>query len=299
MSVHAQDNTLLASADTGRGHNDLTARESTPKARLSLNLDFSETYQRTPYFDNYWTEYANQPKKVYAKEYGGLYGVIYSQIQRQATKFYKPRVKELWSSSYLHPLDLDTQVRNYQLFTTDFGNRYWEQRENFWDYYPIDKGGAESLVTVVGRSYEIGQLGPLSLTNTGKVSLSDWKFSVDKDVDTDDLDNDIINTDPRLDRTPINTNRVGNGRININDYALGISPPDGNIYANRYLSVSGSIRFNIKGNLDRDNGSAIKGRLKFTGFSRNGPWLKSYLKVSVKPFRDQYSIQLLLAFVRF
>jgi len=307
LPAAAQDETLLASAATDPNassdiNSDVLPKKEAvpppdPKLELRLNLGIDSLLKDIrPVFPDYWSTYANQPNHIYRTHYRGLHGVIHDQIFHQINRYHKKYFKELLQNSSLHPVDLESRLRNYRTEASDSQYRWWEKKKWF-DYYPVSKGGSELRVHVVGCTRTVLSLGPLDVTNTGKVSLSRWRLTIDRVEDDDGpVDRDIINTDIRNTKSKTINDRPIQGR----NFSLGIKPPKGNIYTGDNWTLSGSVKVNVKFNLDRDNGTALRGQLKLLGYTRKKlPWLQVALRVSAKPLRNQYSAQLVFTLLTF
>jgi len=305
LPAYAQDESLLASATTGPSTTDsealpekITTAPIEPKIAFRLDLGIDSWLKNLrPHLPDYWSTYANQPNHTYITHYKGLQGVIHDQIFHQINRYHKKYLKELWENSTLHPMELESRIRDYNLEASDSHYRWWE-KENWFEYYPIDRGGSELKINVVGHNHTALSIGPLDITNTGKVSLSRWRLSIDRVEDDEPVDRDIVNKDIRAETSKPYTHQRP---IEGNDFSLGIKPPKGNIYTGDSWTLSGSVKVNVKFNLGRDNGTAIRGQLRLMGYThrKNQAWLQVALRVTAKPLRDQYSAQLVITLLTF
>ena len=249
LPAAAQNERLLASADTGRNKDSLSDRQEfaptkKPLIRFELDLSIGSWLKNTkPFFPDYWTTYAHQPNHTYITQYKGLHGVIEDVILHQINRYHKKYLRELWNNSTLHPTVLDAKIRDYHVEASDSRYRGWD-KDNWYDYYPLEKGGSGLRIHTIGHTYAVISVGPLDITNTGRVSLSRWRLSIDRlDDDETSIDKDIVNTDPRLkDKDKDVKPRPVTGR----DLSLGIKPPTGNIYTGDSWTLSGSVKVNVK-----------------------------------------------------
>jgi len=300
VSAKAQDDDLLlASANPSSPASPVVSETNEIDPVLDqpkFEFPLIDIHQKV-YFPDYWTELANRPS-VYTKiEFEGLHKVLYKQLTRHATKFYEDQLRDLWDNSSLHPIELDARIRQYELESSDFGDRFWERRRYWWDNLPAEQGGARVEEYKIGTQFELARVGPLSVMNTGKVSWAGWGLSIDREPDDQIIDKDIVHNDIRYDKARSRTI----SRIDTADYALGIRPPKGNLYNGEFFSVSGSVNVNIKLDDIKDNGSSIRGELQLMSHAtrKKIPWLSVTLLTRCKPLREQYSVQLVFSILTF
>lgn len=271
----------------------------TPQSERYPNLNFYSELdlKYSPTFPDYWTQLANQPRRTVIVQYKGLHGIIYDQVERQAKKKYRSWLRDYWQQSYLHPMDLDARIRNYYLRSSDFGNRYWERRQNFWDYLPVNRGGASVIYHQIGSTHEIFSLGPITVKNTGKIKWSGWRLSVSSEEEALTTEEEIEDEKfPRLDRSGSRQRRRVRRRL-----ALGIIPPRGNLYNGRYFIISGSIKLSLrlKDKLSENN-SRIEGQLEITGLHSlmRIPWINAEIEAEIEPFTQQYEVKIAVSLLR-
>jgi len=293
------DNSLLASLKLGRDTSPylppkIIEEEPSEPLEVPSYLNLRLQYDR-PYFPDYWTTYANQPHKIVITRYKGLYGFAYKQISRVVDKYYKDLLKDYWwQRAKINPFNVNLEIRDYNLRSSDYGHRWWEQREFFYDYFPEERGGARIIYHTIGENREIFSIGPLQLSNTGKVRWSDWGLTFSSD-DDDEFKNDALRNklehqiqDSQNTKRPIQTNPLAERSRRL---SFGIKLPRGNLYTGNYFTISGSINFGLRLDTLNKNGTSIKGQIRITGLwgINNTPWYFISIKVTAKPFREEYS----------
>lgn len=267
-----------------------TKKQDPPKSLHPLiNLDLRLRIYR-PSLPDYWTTYANQPHEIVITQYRGLHGVIYKQIKRQAHKYYGKMLRNYWNQSELHPMDLAQEIKNYTIRSSDYGHRWWEQRNSFIDYLPKEKGGARVVYHTIGERYQLFSIGPIEIHNTGKVSWAGWRFSISSEEDK-------LKEKPNKDLDGVNQPII---RTSERHLLFGIKPPKGNIYTGDLWTVSGSVNFNLRLDNFKNNGSSIKGQIRIIGFYgiRKTPWFNISVRATLRPFREQYSASLNISLIQ-
>lgn len=258
--------------------------------RISLQLTKYKTY-----FPDYWTTYANQPKVNYVYRYKGLQGLIYKHTMRSLGRYYNDALQNTWATSPLSYADLDNAQRNYAL-KASVPKYPWWRRPYFFNHYPIAKGGSRVEGVIIGRTHDIVTLGPLNLSNSGRVSWSGWRLTVSAE---DDLPTKRFKKN-NLDGTR-QQETFEERRSNSRHYAFGISPPRGNLYTSDNWSVSGSVRLGLKGGFHDHNKSSITGSLRVIGFSgyKYTPWLSINIKAKAQPISQDYGVQMTISLLTF
>ena len=285
----AQDDIIPTSYE--KNDSSLTQSQSDQITNLAefTRLDYSSlSSARYGSFPDYWDTLANRPHITYQYRYRGLRGLLYKHIDRGVRRFYDKALTNSYDWSYSDPMDRDRNMRRYRVEASDAGNRYWEQRLYFWDYYSPENGGHHVEQIEIGDITDIVSIGPLTVNNQGKFLWSGWRltFSPERDVVDRNRDNDLEpnrpNSAPR-------------------QYSVGIMPPRGNLYTNEYITVSGSMGFNLRVNDFNDNKSTITGNLDiigFSGVSRKRAFIGINIRARAKPFINEYGIQLTVALLQ-
>lgn len=244
----------------------------------SVRLNLNEV--RCPNYD-YWDDYASRPSYNIQTEYVGFHRAVYNQLDRLAMRYYKQQMRTYWEQSYKHPLDLDRQMRDYNLYISDFHNQWWNR--SWWDSLPPEKGGQVTIVHRVGCQTDVLQLGPIRLSNEGKVSWESWK------VDVED-NQDVVLTDAEA---------IQQGAIT-QKYNVGLRSPEAGIDDDWY-----QIRFAAKVNLRVDNFSEenkteIGCNFKFTLLNKNRtPTLRFQASVRYQPLTGRAEAQFQLSLLEF
>jgi len=277
--------------DPATSRPDFSFKENTgPSLSDVLKLDLNRYNQ---YFPSYWNTYANKPEVLYVTQYKGLHGLIYKHTIRAITRYYDGALANTWATSHLSYFELGDIQRAYALKASEPRHRWWS-RQYFFHNYPIEKGGSRISRTIIGRTYEILSLGPLALTNAGKVSWSGWRLSIspEKDFPTKGFAKNLDGTDHR----EAVESRQSPGR-----YSFGISPPKGNLYTGDSWSISGSLRLGVKTALNNRNKSSITGTLKILGHMglHHRPWIAIAIKGKAQPISQDYGIQVSISLLTF
>jgi hypothetical protein len=294
LPCHAQDEGIFPTSygSDGSSGSRSTAEEedfgldlNTP-ARLNI-LDIRRNYSID--FPDYWDSYAHSPSVTYRFRYRGLRGLIHKQIMRGIGKFYDQALKNFWNESYLSPYDQRRLMQKYSLEAGDAGNRWWEQRQHFFDHYSIENGGHSVELVQVGERYDIASVGPITVTNEGRFSWSGWRFSISPERDI---------PDKRI-RGPEyeQPQRTQEQR----QYSLGIHVPRGNIFTGENWTVSSRIKFGIRLDDLARNKSSVTCDIRIIGYTglRKVPWLGINIKGRARPFRNDYGVQVTFALLRF
>jgi hypothetical protein len=253
---------------------------------LDLDLDLDLNYYGS--YPNYWNNYANQPTVFHRTQYKGIHGLINKHFQRLCLKFYDKALKNYWESSYLHPMELSRRVREYNTHASDYGNRWWENRV-FYDYFPIEKGGARVDYITIGQTRELVELGPLSINNAGKFAWSGWSFSV-------------AATRLLADETPRrNIDGVRNYSEDPRIYSVGISAPDENLYYNSHWKVSTQFKVGLRWGEFNSNRSSVTCGVRILGLAgfKRKPWISFNIKVKASPFVENYMVTFTVALLAF
>ena len=283
-------NSLLASySKRGSSYDRSKVTETRPQPTNQPTIDFNSLLEldTRPYLPNYWNTYANQPQHRYTPEYKGLHGLIYKQVERLCSRYYRRFSRDYWQQqAEIDPYYL-SRYRRFKMFEADFHNRWWDR--TFLESFKVEDGGIENRTYIVGETYEVLEIGPLALKNSGKVSWQGWRlnFSHQRERDIDREFDELGNPLPR-------------NRVNERAFVFGISPPRGNLYTAESWTLSGSMKVNFRlGDLQR-NGSTIKGRLSFLAYMgyKPKPWLGIELEATARPMRGEYRATLTVALLR-
>jgi hypothetical protein len=263
---------------------------------ISLNdpfeLDLGEISRYDQHFPDYWTNYARAPHVEHVYRYRGLHGLIYKHVIKAVSRFYEDALHNTWDTSHLSIHDLGKLQQRYALRASDPRHPWWDRRY-FFDHFSIAKGGASVETVTIGNTYDVLSLGPLNLTNSGRVSWSGWRLSIaqDEELSSRGFNKNLDGTDERK--------SIEERRNDPNNYSFGISPPRGNLYTGDVWSVSGGLRLGLKGDTIVDNKSSITGSIKIIGHYRHRPWLAINVKAKAQPISGDYGVQMTIALLTF
>jgi hypothetical protein len=196
-------------------------------------------------------------------------------------------------------MELDQRIKAYNLEASDCSYRWWER--SWYESFPIEKGGSQAIVQVIGHRHQILALGPLTLNNEGKVRFSSWRisFSHERDEPEKPKSSDTSNNadqeavDREMDPDPMKEYRK-------RDVVFGVRPPRGNLITMQSWTLSGSIGVNFRIESLRRNGSSINGSINLIGYTNpRTPFIAVELHGYAKPFRDDYGLEIMIALVQF
>lgn len=293
--AYGQDDTIPVSLDPHDSIPEQTSKETinTLSSKVSLDLNIGSWRDARVDFPDYWNTIAHQPRTLYIYKYKGFQGLIYKHFSRLASRFYKRALRNTWDNSYLEGFELDAAKRRYANRVAT--HNAWGEREYFFDHLPIEQGGARIEVRTIGRNYDIFSLGPLSLSNSGRVSWSGWRLSIsaEDDVPSRRLRRDLDGTTVE-DGVPIKNREPRN-------YSFGISPPKGNIYTGNNWSISGSVKLGVRVDTLSDNKSSISGSIKILGYTgyHHTPRIAFHIKARARPFINDYAAELQISILTF
>lgn len=250
---------------------------------------------------DYWNNYANQPRHIYRLKYKGLYGLMHKQVSRLFYKYYKDNSQEYWKEqSYTNDPTFTSRYRQFKIMESDFHTRWWNR--DFFQYLGVEKGGSEIRSYTIGETYDVLSLGPLNITNAGRVSWSGWDLNFshgrDKQLDRrrDEFGNLINNeTDNTLARSIIKIKEIDRA------FVFGISPPKGNIFTGNNWTLSGNVRADIRVDTFDSNGTTFSGSVNFISYygMRHTPWISVKLEGKAKPFQEDYQLELTIVMLSF
>jgi len=301
--VIAQDDLSLASADPivgAKPPDDLRITAITPNSfvmephhdlsflndlELSLRVPFKDPNTS---FDGLTFNHTNNLLVI---EYKGLEGLVAKHCVKQMRRYYEEILQSLWDNSSLHPMDLDERVQYFRRERNPFEIRWWERR--WFDSFPKEKGGAGVLLITKGTNLEILEVGPLVLSNSGKLSWSEWKAELFEEYES--------LAQLKQERNMLAWQADPTATRPIRDLSFGLILPNGNIAEGKAWSLSGTLRLNLKANGTDLNGnrSAIRGNLEFRCYSRGKQWLDAELRVTGRPLDQDYSAELVIGLLYF
>jgi len=248
---------------------------------LNLNFHYSD-------YPDYWNAYANQPTITYITRYEGVQGLVLKHFNRLCMRFYDRTLTNSWETSYSTPSQLSHQMSAYHLRASDHQYRWWDNK-NFYDFYPVNQGGAHVEHITIGRTRSILDLGPLTLNTAGRVAWSGWSLSVSA---AQLLPDDV----PRR-----NIDGVRNYSEDYRAYSIGISAPDENLLNNSNWKVSGRLKVGLRIGDIEGNRSSITCGITIVGFSGSSrtPIVSFGVNIKASPLVDNYGIQVQMSLLNF
>lgn len=234
-----------------------------------------------PDFSNYWTSHANKPTSFTVIKYEGFHGLIYRQITRQINKHYRHNLQKYLLKTYDNPIDLEATIRQHDLEANDYQYHWWKRKS--WTE-SLKQGGSVLTIHTIGHEHEISSLGPVSIKNTGRIAWDGWGLT---------LSHKREKPETKEEQKIQNNEKLSENLHAQRNFMFGIVPPKGNLLSFTDCALSGSVNIDIRLNqLNQDNGSLIKGNLKFKIYSKQNnksvPTITIELKGTVRPFKESY-----------
>ena len=244
---------------------------------LDLRINLDTSYPG----GNYWNDYGNQPSYHINYEYCGIQGVIYSQNEKIANRYYKQQLAVYWNQTYSHPFDLDKRMRSYQLESSNNGYHWWDR--TWRESLPPEKGGQTTITHKIGSRIEILQIGPLGLTNEGRFSWESWRLDIEDNPETALSDIEAIQRTETLREK----------------YNLGIKSPEA-LYRADWFDFKVAARVNVRvDNLTMENKSEIGLSFKFILKHQGISYLRVTGSIKCQPLTRQAEAQLQLSLLEF
>lgn len=267
--------------------------ESNP---LDTFPDLSFKRFQNPDFYDYWDfpEHYSNNQVIYEYEYEGIYKAIENGVRKGLLKWYNSELQNLWDNSNLDFLELQSRINQYNRIA-QFDNNFWETRNNFWDYYPSNKGGQRIETIQLGSHHEFIRFKDISISNTGNISINGgWGFSISQDNDQNEGElYELRDSRQRNSNTPIGSK--SRQLIDENRIALGIKTPiSGNMYVGDGWVLDSHCKINVKfSETLKSNRSFIRFDLKLYIYGNSyHNWIKVRLRTIAKPFVEEFSFQM-------
>jgi hypothetical protein len=213
---------------------------------------------------------------------------------RVVEKYLKKQLDILWENSLLHPMDFQRKQQEFNLARSF--DPWWEGRD--WiDSLPPEKGGITTQLHVVGKDITILSLGSsfatLEVRNTGKISLRGWDLA-------------ITQGPTKLNSVP---ETVDNREIPPDDrekLTFAIGTPEESFFSSDSWDLTGKLKVNVRPTWSAESGEWRRNRTKIRGSlrllikgRRKQPWLAIDVEVTARPFREEYAVNFVVAFVNF
>lgn len=254
----------------------------------SLNINLDKLGLPKSSTCEWWNSYAHSPNVYYIDKYEGFIGVIHSQIERFAMRYYNNYFDE-YAKNQDNPIKFCDRI---DLIYSDFANpcRWWEHDLN--DLRPIEKGGARFEYNTIGHEIDIFSLYGLTVNNTGKISINEMDFAFAFQAETEALKN----SDNKNNRISYNIEEL--------DWTKK-APTIGfkffkNLLKNEYFEASGNIKFNLRvDQFDMNNKSAIIVASKIRFLYKQKPWLDFNIKATARPLVQDYALEFNFQFLTF
>jgi hypothetical protein len=255
----------------------------TERPKVDSGLDLRITLDSSYQSSNYWNEYARQPSYHINYEYGGIQGVIYTQLEKLANRYYKQQLATFWDQSYSRTSDLDRQMRLYQLEASDSGYHWWDR--TWRESLPPEKGGQITATYQIGSKIDVMRIGPLGLTNEGRFSWESWRLDVE--------DNPGVNRGAQADVEALRKGALQE------KYNLGLKSPEAE-YGDEWFQFRMGVRLNIRAdNLAMGNKSEVGLNFKLILLNHGRAYVKLTGSAKYQPLTGQAEAQLQLSLLEF
>lgn len=279
----------LASLDTSKKplqtHTEPEVTRSELKQVPNLD-DFHQlnliNYLDVPYPGNdYWDDYANQPSCKIKIEYAGLQRVIHEQIGKLATRYYKQEINTYWNQSYLHPMDLNRRMGQYNLESSDAYDHWWER--SWRESLPPEKGGQITRTCQVGDKIVLIRIGPIGFNNEGHFSWETWRFDVEDNADSNLTDLEAFQNKALQEK-----------------YNFGIRSPEAEYKSNWYeLRFGAKVNIRVD-NLNEENKSQLGFSIKFNLLNnKNQRYLRFQSSIQFQPLTGKAEFRFQLSLLEF
>lgn len=250
------------------------------KLEISSTIpDFSENfnYLRIQKNEDNWKKYADEPNIHYTVRYTGFQGIIFDQLKRLATKYCNQ-----FSDRYGNRPTYQSEVQNI-INKNHIIDERWSLK-NFYDCFPVEKGGVSYEEYIIGKDISVLDVGPLNLRNNGKLSLDQWWFDVSSSKP------ETISSTTKL--TPAENLVANAADLNRRHLMFGINPPISSLLKNNYFIITGNIRLNLRvDQLNQDNKSGITVIIKTIILYQKKSFLELQVKAYSRPFIHEYGAE--------
>lgn len=237
-----------------------------PRDNVSLDPDLLNLNNyEVPYPGNdYWSDYANQPSRKIRIEYAGIQRVAFDQLGKLANRYYKQQLRDYWDQSYLHPMELDRRIRQFNIESSDTHDRWWDR--SWIESLSPEKGGQTTITHQVGSKIEVIRIGPIAFNNEGRFSWETWRVDVEDNIDSPLTDIEAIQNQAFQDK-----------------YNLGIRSPEAE-YTSEWYQIRFAAKVNIRAdNLSEENRSQLGVSLKINLMSRGHTYLRFTGSAQIQP----------------
>lgn len=277
----------LASLDTTRKNQQThtvpevkVSPESRNHVSLHPDLLHLNNYEVSYPGNDYWSDYANQPSRRIKIEYAGIQRVVYDQLGKLASRYYKQQARDYWNQSYLHPMDLDRRMRQFNIESSDAYDRWWDR--SWIESLSPERGGQTTITHQVGSKIEVIRVGPIALDNEGRFSWESWRVDVEDNTDSTLTDIEAIQNQAIREK-----------------YNLGIRSPEAE-YANEWYQIRFAAKVNIRvDNLTDENKSQLGVSLKINLVNRGRTYLRFTGSAQIEPFTGKAEVRFQFSLLEF
>lgn len=218
----------------------------------------------------------NEPKIYYTTKYSGLQGVMYEQIRRVIYKYCNQLQNKY--GTYVQISEFQLQMHSYNI------DDRWEP-ENFTDCFSPENGGAIYEERVIGKNIEILSIGPINLTNNGKLTFNDLWL----DVSSKSSNSSSAKIDAKSEELDLTRHLI---------FDIGL-PPE-RLINNKYYVTTAAIKLNLRADQFSQNNKSGATLIITTKFLYNRkPCAEWQIKAYSRPFINEWGIELSIKLLTF
>lgn len=249
-----------------------------------ISLSISEIKIKDLSIKSYWNTFTDNTH--YEIRYEGFYKFANDKLRSLASRYYnRTYTKQLEDGNYNSYFDFLDRLKKDQIKINKREDPIWDR--NFWEFFPIEKGGTEFKTRIIGSEYVIIDLGLISLNNAGKLRLDSFDLSFNQ--------NEGLNLQKLLPANELNE-QITQVSQNL-EFAF--TTPETSLKTNN-LEIKLNFGANIRTTMSKENPSSLKVVLRIQFLNKDKkPWAEIAAKIQTQPINNQHSVQLFFQVLSF